>query len=93
MHRLTLRRPAHPSRIERHDSGVQTLPFGVAEARASAAIRSSLEKKGALIGPCGVLIAGTKKSCGATLVTRNTLEFKRVRGLVLESWFLWAHRP
>ena len=66
---------------------VQTLPFGAAEARVSAAIRSSLEKKGKPIGPYDVLIAGTAKACNATLVTRNTREFKRVRGLVLENWY------
>ena len=66
---------------------VQTLPFGVAEAQASAAIRSSLEKKGTPIGVYDVLIAGTAKACNATLVTRNTREFKRVRGLVLENWY------
>jgi tRNA(fMet)-specific endonuclease VapC len=66
---------------------VQTLPFGAAEARVSAAIRSSLEKKGKPIGPYDVLIAGTAKACNATLVTRNTREFKRVQGLVLENWY------
>jgi tRNA(fMet)-specific endonuclease VapC len=34
-----------------------------------------------------VLIAGTAKACNATLVTRNTREFKRVQGLVLEDWY------
>jgi tRNA(fMet)-specific endonuclease VapC len=66
---------------------VQTLPFGAAEARVSAAIRSNLEKKGRPIGPYDVLIAGTAKACNATLVTRNTREFKRVQGLVLEDWY------
>jgi len=66
---------------------VQTLPFGAAEARVSAAIRSNLEKKGKPIGPYDVLIAGTAKACNATLVTRNTREFKRVQGLVLENWY------
>jgi tRNA(fMet)-specific endonuclease VapC len=66
---------------------VQTLPFGAAEARVSAAIRSNLEKKGKPIGPYDVLIAGTAKACNATLVTRNAREFKRVQGLVLENWY------
>ena len=66
---------------------VQTLPFGAAEARVSAAIRSHLEKKGKPIGPYDVLIAGTAKACNATLVTRNTREFKRVQGLALEDWY------
>lgn len=73
--------------LEELTSVVQTLPFGIAEARASAAIRSSLEKKGTPIGPYDVLIAGTAKACNATLVTRNTREFKRVRGLALENWY------
>ena len=73
--------------LEELTAVVQTLPFGVAEARASAAIRSNLEKKGTPIGPYDVLIAGTAKACNATLVTRNTREFKRVRGLVLKNWY------
>ena len=73
--------------LEQLTAVVQTLPFGPSEARASAAIRPSLEKKGTPIGPYDVLIAGTAKACGATLVTRNTREFKRVRGLALENWY------
>lgn len=73
--------------LEELTAVVQTLPFGAAEARVSAAIQSSLEKKGTPIGPYDVLIAGTAKACGATLVTRNIREFKRVQGLVLENWY------
>jgi len=73
--------------LEELTAVVQTLPFGAAEARFSAAIRSNLEKKGRPIGPYDVLIAGTAKACNATLVTRNTREFKRVQGLVLEDWY------
>ncbi len=69
------------------NAAVKTLPFGAAEALVSAAIRSNLEKKGKPIGPYDVLIAGTAKACNATLVTRNTREFKRVQGLVLEDWY------
>jgi len=73
--------------LEELTAVVQTLPLGAAEARVSAAIRSNLEKKGKPIGPYDVLIAGTAKACNATLVTRNTREFKRVQGLVLEDWY------
>lgn len=68
-------------------SAVKILPFGAAEAQISAAIRSTLEKRGQTIGPHDVLIAGTAKAAKATLVTRNTQEFKRVRGLTLEDWY------
>lgn len=73
--------------LEQLAAAVQTLPFGTAEARTSAAIRVSLEKKGTPIGPYDLLIAGTAKARNATLVTRNTREFKRVQGLALENWY------
>jgi tRNA(fMet)-specific endonuclease VapC len=63
------------------------LPFGAAEARASARIRSELERAGIPIGPYDLLIAGTALSHGATLVTHNTREFERVRGLELADWY------
>lgn len=66
---------------------VTVLPFGPAEARASARIRAGLEKRGAPIGPIDTLIAGTALSHGATLVTHNVDEFGRVEGLALVDWF------
>jgi tRNA(fMet)-specific endonuclease VapC len=62
------------------------LPFGPAAARASAQIRSELERLGTPIGPYDLLIAGTALSHGAILVTHNTGEFGRIPGLVLEDW-------
>ncbi len=38
------------------------------------------------IGPYDVLLAGQALSLGAILVTHNTKEFSRVRGLALEDW-------
>jgi tRNA(fMet)-specific endonuclease VapC len=46
-----------------------------------------LEKAGSGIGPIGTLIAGTALAHSATLVTHNTKEFSRVRGLRLLDWF------
>ena len=66
---------------------VTLLPFGPAEARASALIRAELEKAGTPIGPYDLLIAGTAMSHGAILVTHNTKELGRVRGLALEDWY------
>jgi tRNA(fMet)-specific endonuclease VapC len=34
------------------------------------------------------LIAGTAKAHGATLVTRNIVEFGRVDGLAIEDWYV-----
>jgi tRNA(fMet)-specific endonuclease VapC len=62
------------------------LPFGAAEARTAARIRTTLEAAGRSIGPHDVLIAATALTNGAVLVTHNVREFRRVEGLQLEDW-------
>lgn len=52
----------------------------------AAKIRVQLEKKGRLIGPYDLLIAGLARSLDMTLVTNNINEFERVSGLSLENW-------
>ena len=49
-------------------------------------IRSSLESKGRGIGPLDTLIAAHAIALGATLVTHNLREFKRVPKLAIEDW-------
>ncbi len=49
-------------------------------------IRASLERDGNTIGPNDLLIASHARSLGLTLVTNNTKEFSRVKGLNLENW-------
>lgn len=66
---------------------VAIMPFGPGEARAAALIRHELERSGRPIGPYDLLIAGTAMSHRATLVTHNTKELARVRGLTLEDWY------
>lgn len=68
-------------------SVVKVLPFGPAEASASADVRAKLEKKGTPIGPYDILIAGTTLAHGATLVSRNSKEFKRIKELRIENWY------
>ncbi len=52
-------------------------------ARHYAEIRADLERRGKTIGPMDLLIAAHARSLGATLVTRNAREFRRVKGLHL----------
>ncbi|MDP2126015.1 MAG: type II toxin-antitoxin system VapC family toxin [Pseudohongiella sp.] len=68
-------------------SVVSVLPFGSAEARLTADIRTKLEKSGTPIGPYDLLIAGTAMSNQAVLVTNNIREFSRVPDLRIENWF------
>jgi tRNA(fMet)-specific endonuclease VapC len=63
------------------------LPYGAAEARATARIRADLERTGKPIGPLDTLIAGTALAHGATVVTHNREEFGRVAGLSVEDWY------
>jgi tRNA(fMet)-specific endonuclease VapC len=45
-----------------------------------------LEERGRSIGPLDLLIAAQARSLGATLVTANAGEFKRVKGLKVKTW-------
>ena len=49
-------------------------------------LRQALAGKGTPIGPYDLLIAGQALRHGATLVTANNREFKRVAGLKVEDW-------
>jgi tRNA(fMet)-specific endonuclease VapC len=51
-----------------------------------AELRVELEKRGAIIGPLDMLIAAHARSLGATLLTANVGEFKRVKGLKTLAW-------
>ena len=51
-----------------------------------AEIRAELKKKGALIGANDLLIAAHARSLGAIVVTNNTKDFSRVKGLRIENW-------
>jgi len=62
------------------------LPFDWEAAAQAARIRWDLEKRGRLIGPHDLLLAGQALAMGVTLVTNNTGEFGRVTGLMLEDW-------
>jgi tRNA(fMet)-specific endonuclease VapC len=66
---------------------VKVLPFGDAEARKAAVIRVDLGQRGLLIGPYDLLIAATALAHKSVLVTHNTREFNRIRGLSLEDWY------
>lgn len=66
---------------------VNVIPFGYEEAKCAADIRVKLEKKGVPIGPYDILIAASALANKWTLVTHNTKEFARIKGLCLEDWF------
>jgi tRNA(fMet)-specific endonuclease VapC len=56
------------------------------DARAAGTVRAELETVGRPVGAYDVLLAGQARRRGATLVTSNTKEFARVKGLKWEDW-------
>ena len=59
----------------------------------AADIRVDLTRKGNLIGPNDLLIAGHARSLGLKLITGNLREFSRVDGLRCEDWLSEAKDP
>lgn len=49
-------------------------------------LRADLEKRGQPIGPLDMMIAAHALSLDVPLVTNNTKEFERIKGLKLENW-------
>lgn len=65
---------------------IDVLPFEAPADESYGAIRASLEAAGTPIGGNDLLIAAHAQALGATVVTANTQEFKRVRGVKVENW-------
>ena len=62
------------------------IDFGSNAAISYGLVRTTLELSGQLIGQFDMLIAAHALSEGATLVTHNAREFRRVSGLSIEEW-------
>lgn len=74
-------------RVEVFFSGpLSILPFDREDAQSAGVIRAGLEISGKPIGAYDLLIAGQALQRGMTLVTANTREFSRVKGLTWQDW-------
>ena len=67
-------------------ANIEIMNFDSLAAESYGKIRADLEKAGTPIGPLDMMIAGHAKALGYTVVTNNTKEFERVKGLKLENW-------
>lgn len=65
---------------------IEVLPFDAPADAAYGEIRATLEAAGRPIGGNGLFIAAHARAVGATLVTANVAEFRRVGGLRVENW-------
>lgn len=72
--------------VEQFLAGITVLPLTSEVARFYGRIRAELDEAGTPIGPLDLMIASQALAARATLVTSNTKEFRRVRGLRCEDW-------
>lgn len=74
------------SRLDLFMARFEIAAFDGQAAAAYGPLRSHLQSRGTPIGPLDTLIAAHALALGATLITSNVREFKRVPGLKLENW-------
>lgn len=65
---------------------IPILPLDIPADSEYGGIRTELEATGKPIGANDLLIAAHAQALGMTLVTNNTREFERIRGLAVENW-------
>jgi tRNA(fMet)-specific endonuclease VapC len=83
----SVRQEMNAKRLETFLAGpVSVLAFEEEDARFAGTIRATTEAAGKPIGAYDLLIAGQALRHELTLVTANTREFARVKGLLWEDW-------
>jgi tRNA(fMet)-specific endonuclease VapC len=65
---------------------LQIMPFDEKAVWIYGQLRADLERHGQSIGALDTMIAAHALSANAVLVTNNTREFDRIKGLQLENW-------
>ncbi len=83
---LSPRKLHDQSALEAYLEYVAVLDFPGVTAAEYAEIRADFKARGCLIGSNDLFIAAHARFLDLTLVTNNTREFERVKGLKLENW-------
>jgi tRNA(fMet)-specific endonuclease VapC len=83
---LSSRKKANREAVDLLVRHVNVLEWTKEAADHYAEIRADLKKKGQQLGANDLLIAAHARSLGAVIVTNNTKDFRRVKGLKLENW-------
>jgi tRNA(fMet)-specific endonuclease VapC len=73
-------------KLELFLSDIRPIPLDVPMLESYGTLRADLSRRGKPIGPLDTLIAAHALSLDLTLVTSNTKEFRRVKGLRVENW-------
>lgn len=82
----SLRREQNQLALNEFLAPLEVLDFPSAAAPVYGGIRAHLQQAGTPIGNYDLLIAAHAMALGLVLVTNNTKEFSRVRGLIVEDW-------
>lgn len=80
------RRAENLRRLALFLAGFEVVFFDETAAVMYGQVRMDLEARGRPIGPLDTLIAAHAVALRAVLVTNNTREFSRIRGLKLQNW-------
>ena len=87
------RKVVNTQRLEAFLAGpLEWTPFDADDSRAAGDVRAALEAAGTPSGAYDVLLAAQARRRGATLVTSNVSEFRRVAGLKWEDWAVRRRR-
>jgi len=73
-------------RVKQFVSAFEIVPFDEKACITYAGVRYELERSGTPIGPMDLLIASISLTHNFILVTNNSQEFKKVKGIKLENW-------
>jgi tRNA(fMet)-specific endonuclease VapC len=76
----------NPAALENFIATLTIVDFTVDAAKKTAKIRNHLHRQGIPIGAYDIQITAIALSLNMTLLTNNTREFSRVKGLKLENW-------
>ena len=85
MHGVEKSKATEKNRVALLLANIDIVSFDSLAAQSYGKIRADLEKAGTPIGPLDMMIAGHAKSLNYNVVTNNTKEFARVKGLKLEN--------
>ncbi len=80
------RRSANDGKLDRFLAEFEIAAFDEEAARTYGDVRQELASRGQTIGPLDTMIAGHALAAGATVVTNNTREFRRVARLKVVDW-------
>jgi len=77
---------AHRKAVDAFAGLFEVVPWDREAAHEYGELRVDLEQRGLSIGPLDLLIAAHARRLGATLLTANVREFRRVKGLSCREW-------